>query len=356
MYRRLLVLLIVSFFGICLASSTGEYRTLINRDGKKLITELLSKQDGKITFRLKNGTKKYTVDISTLSDADQEFLEDWKAGSVEEIGGNDDEGAEANDWESNGPKSLYPRQKAEIKDQVKALLKASGRGASSEQKATDLLNVYRYLCGVPYDVKNDNQLNGFCAAAANICLQKGKLSHDFGHYTNKCNLSSMGDMVASVPQYINDAGANNRERRGHRRWCLNPPMEKTGFGSGGSAYSAMWSMDSGGSSRVKFWTYPGRGYFPKDYMHGTAWSYYQKGSVPSKDEIKITITKLKKSPEKKFSSREVPEGRDIGVKYVFTYGNTINFEPEKFSAGDRGAYWVSITGGGLRVGYVVEFF
>ena len=197
----------------------------------------------------------------------------------------------------------------------------------------------------------------FCRFNAKICLEKGTLSHGFGHYTNKCNLSSMGDVVASVPQYINDAGGNNREKRGHRRWCLNPSMEKTGFGSGGSAYSAMWAMDhSGRGSRAKFWSYPGKGYFPRDYMHGTAWSYYQQDGVPSKDKIKISIFKLLKAPEKNISSSAEPEGSDIGVKYISAYGNTINFEPDKFEAGDRGIYWVRITGGGLRVGYVVEFF
>ena len=343
-------------------ASAADYRTLISQGGRELKTELLSKSDEKITFRLRNSGKKYTVDISSLSAADQEFLADWlpEGAEVKDAGeAGDDEESDEEDLTSQGPKSLYPRTKAEIKDQIKALLKGEGRKnrASQEQKATNILNVYRYLCGVPYNVKNDRGLNSHCEAAAKICLQKGKLSHGFGHYTDKCNLSSMGDMVASVPQYIDDAGGNNRERRGHRRWCLNPAMGKTGFGSGGSAYSGMWSMDhSGRGTRAKFWSYPGKGYFPRDYMHGTAWSYYQQDAVPAKGKIKISIFKLRKVPEKKILSKTEPEGRDIGVKYISTYGNTINFEPDKFTAGDRGIYWVRITGGGLRVGYVVEFF
>lgn len=345
---------IVALLGLLPPLSAAEYRTLVNAEGKKIHTELVSKQNGQITFKMRNGRKNFTVDIASLSKADQEFLEDWSAEVLKDV----NRGEADEDLTSNDLKSLYPKSKSEIKDEIKVLLKGKGdeRRASDEQKAINLLNVYRYLCGVPATVKMDNKLNENCKEAAMICKEKGTLSHDFGHYTNKCNLSSMGDVVASVPQYIRDPGANNRERRGHRRWCLNPPMGKTGFGSGGSAYSGMWAMDNSGSSRVKSWSYPGRGYFPKDYLHGSAWSYYQQDSVPAKNEIVISITKLKKAPEKKFSSRSIPEGREIGIKYISAYGNTINFEPEDFSAGDRGIYWVSITGGGMRVGYVVEFF
>ncbi|NWK55327.1 CAP domain-containing protein [Verrucomicrobiaceae bacterium N1E253] len=344
---------------------TAEFRTLVNKEGKKIRTELISKQDGKVTFRLRSGARKtYTVDISSLSKADQEFLQDWQPDGGGEVGGDDagddDSGADdVDDGVSDGPKSLYPKTKQEIRSTVREILKTKDRSGEfrEEQKATNMLNVYRYLCGVPHKVKMDSKLNGHCEEAAMACLKKGGLSHDLGHYTNKCNLSSMGDVEASVAQYINDAGANNRERRGHRRWCLNPPMDKTGFGSGGSQYSAMWAMDGAGDgSRVKTWSYPGAGYFPKEYMHGTAWSFYMKGKVPPKDKIEISIFKLRKSPEKKISSNAEVEGRDIGVKYVFAYGNTINFEPKDFEAGDRGVYWVRITGGGLREGYVVEFF
>jgi len=203
----------------------------------------------------------------------------------------------------------------------------------------------------------DKKLNANCEEAANICKKNGKLSHDFGHFTDKSNLTTVGDMVDSVRRYIDDSGDNNREKRGHRKWCLNPPMKKTGFGSGGSSYSAMWAMDgSHDGSRVKTWSYPGEGYFPRDYMHGTGWSFYQKGKVPPKDKIEISIFKLHKAPTKKIPFSKDPEGKDIGVKYIAAYDNTINFEPKDFTAGDRGIYWVRITGGGMREAYVVEFF
>lgn len=338
--------------GLSLANA-GEYRTLTNSDGKKIKTELLTKKDGKITFKLQEERKKFTVPIDSLSEADQNYLKTWTP--------------EGGDWmnedpaepEASGAKSLYPKSKQEIRSEIREIMKrkSDAAGAVKEQKATNTLNVYRYLSGVPYDVEMDPDLNSKCAEAANICKEKGTLSHDFGHYTNKSNLSSMGDMVASVPQYIDDSGANNRDKRGHRRWCLNPGMEKTGFGSGGSRFSAMWSMDGAHKkSRLKSWSYPGKGYYPKDYMHGTAWSLYLNEKAPSRDKVKVEIYKLKKPPTKKLRSNEVPDGKEIGVKYIFTYMNTINFEPDDFTAGDRGVYWVRVTGSGLKEGYVVEFF
>lgn len=340
--------------------SAKEYRKLVNRDGKAIHAELLEKKDGKISFMLKNGIqnagKIYTVAIADLSDADQEFLADWKP---EKPKARAPWGGGASKRSAQGPSSAYySKGKGEIKTKVEELLAAhGGRKASEEQQATNLLNVYRYLCGVHSHVKNDQGLNNNCAQAAKICLRKGDLSHDFGHFTDRCNLSSMGDMIGSVPQYIDDAGDNNKEHRGHRRWCLNPEMGRTGFGSGGAAFSAMWSMDnSAGESRLKFWSYPGAGYFPKEHMHGTAWSYYQNGPVPSRDKLKVRIIKLKQAPERKLSSRDVPVGEEVGVRYVSTYLNTINFEPARFQAGDRGIYWVSITGGGLNVGYLVDFY
>ena len=340
--------------------TAGEARTLVNHAGKKINAELLSKTKDTITFRIGYHKKKYTVDISTLSEADQEYLEDWQPeGSKSNVATNKNAGEEDDENDENGPKSLYPRTKQEIKAKIKEILKDKGASqkSSKEQKATNSLNVYRYLCGVPAKVKMDTKLNGYCEEAAKACEDKGGLSHDLGHYTDKSNLSTMGDIIASVAQYIDDAGSNNRERRGHRKWCLNPPMKKTGFGSGRSGYSAMWAMDGAhDGSRVKTWSYPGAGYFPRDYMHGTGWSFYQKNNVPPKDKIQISIFKLRKAPTKKISMNDIPEGRNIGVRYISTYGNAINFEPENFTAGDRGIYWVRITGGGMREGYVVEFF
>ncbi|SHI74694.1 hypothetical protein SAMN02745181_0790 [Rubritalea squalenifaciens DSM 18772] len=329
----------------------GTVRDITNEFGKTIKVELITKTDLTVTFKLPGSSKTYTVDRASLSQSDQDFLQDWEpeAAAVE----TPKEEAEV------APSSrLYPKSKEEIRSTVREILgRKATNGARKEQDAVNLLNVYRYLCGVPYNVTQDSQLNSHSEAAAKICKEKGQLSHDFGHYTDKCNLFSGGDMVHSVEAYIDDSGDNNRERRGHRRWCLNPGMEKTGFGTGGSAYSAMWSMDGAfRKTRHKRWSYPGEGFYPREYMHGTGWSLYLDEAAPEKDRLTITIHKLRKRPEKPISFSQEPDGKDIGVRYIYTYNNTINFEPADFSAGDRGIYCVTVKGGGVRERYIVEFF
>ena len=70
----------------------------------------------------------------------------------------------------------------------------------------------------------------------------------------------------------------------------------------------------------------------------------------------MNVFKLKKSGVKTYSADDEVEGKDLGVKFVHTYDNTINFEPDDFSAGDRGSYWVRITGGGFHEGDLVELY
>ncbi len=44
-------------------------------------------------------------------------------------------------------------------------------------------------------------------------------------------------------------------------------------------------------------------------------------------------------------------GSKIGVQYIHTYGNTINFEPAKL-LNSRGIYLVRVIGGGVKEQYV----
>jgi hypothetical protein len=65
-------------------------------------------------------------------------------------------------------------------------------------------------------------------------------------FTDDTGRTMVGKQVDCVSQFMEDGGANNRDERGHRAWCLNARMGKVGFGSGGGSYSAMWCMDGSG--------------------------------------------------------------------------------------------------------------
>jgi hypothetical protein len=163
-------------------------------------------------------------------------------------------------------------------------------------------------------------------------------------------------MEQSVADYINDSGENNRDRRGHRAWCLNPPMGKVGFGSAGASYSAMWCMDRSGKGKTpEFWAYPGQGFYPQEYVLGNAWSVYFAQSISDVSKVEVEVFRLSKRPEKALPLHGDIDGRVVPILHKSkSLLNGINFEPEEPNR--KGVYWVRVTGGGLRCGYVVEIF
>ncbi len=251
---------------------------------------------------------------------------------------------------------LYPR----TKDEIRAALREIGQRDKPKDLNKEVhdaicrLNGYRYLSGVTSSVGTEPHMVEGADDAAKACAAAGTISHSLGHSTNKCNLSQgHHDMAATVNGYIGDGGDNNRERRGHRRWCLNPPMQNAGFGREGS-FSAMWCMDSGGQKTRAPWSYPGRGLYPLEYVHGNAWSFYMTGPLPA--ETKVRIWKLSSRPELSIPWGEEPKGREIEVGYSFVYDNTINFEPDPKIHGKRGIYWVRVHGRSVREQYLTELF
>lgn len=251
------------------------------------------------------------------------------------------------------------KEKSEIRKKIQEILKRPApKGISSKvQDAVNLLNVYRYLSGVSYDVKAKESLNEAAFDAAQICRQKGTLSHGFGHSTDKCNLAMNSGgltMANSVTQYMEDSGANNRAQRGHRRWCLYPQMGKTGFGIDGG-FSAMYVFDFTGRKGRKNHAYPGEGFYPVKYLHGNGWSYHlAEGNVPA--QVDVSVWKLKKYQAKPPRWSEEPDGKKFPTNYVNTYQDTVVFEPQDDPVTRRGTYLVRLEGRGFKEQYLVHLF
>ncbi len=251
---------------------------------------------------------------------------------------------------------LYPRTKEEIRSALREIEQRDKPKDLNKEvhDAICRLNAYRYLSGVMSNVGTEPRMVEGSYDASKACAAAGTISHSLGHSTDKCNLSAgHHDIASTVDGYIGDGGDNNRERRGHRRWCLNPPMQNAGFGREG-IYSAMWCMDSGGQKPRDPWAYPGRGLYPREYVKGNAWSFYMTGALP--DDTKVRIWKLLSRPEQSIPWGEEPKGREIEVGYSFVYDNTINFEPDPKILGKRGIYWVRVHGRGVREQYLTELF
>jgi hypothetical protein len=338
-----------------LGFAQGDWHTFTDTKGRKLVGKILKVEADSVLVELKGNGRQVRLAFDSLSQEDIGYVKIVGV-APETAKPADSQPATSAPEDEPGKSRLYPRSKEEIRAGIREIEKRPKPADVSKDihEATQQLNIYRFLCGVPSEVKPDPDFSKNAEDAALACKKNGGLSHALGHSTDKCNLSSVPDVKASVGQYIEDSGDNNRDVRGHREWCLNPPMGKVGFGSGGDSYSAMWCMDSSGKSVRGAWSYPGMGLFPLEYMHGNAWSVYGVGKPGSVDKLKVEVFKLPKRPEKSLSVNGEIDGRVIKVNHVSLGMGGINFEPEE--PAKRGVYWVRVSGDGVREGYLVELY
>lgn len=266
---------------------------------------------------------------------------------------------EASEKNTARSKALYPRTKESINKTIAAIQAKKGSGNLAEaQEAVNALNVYRYLCGVPFSVKVNASMCAQAQSAADACAAKGTLSHSLGAYTDQCNLAAASGnlpMVDTVHIYMDDAGANNREVRGHRQHCLKYGLTSTGFGKQ-KGFGAMRVMLGGGAKMPKMkrgWSYPGNGFYPAAWMKGNGWSYYAPAGVSMK-KANVAMWKLAQPPTKAPTPSELQQAQKISIGSVFKHDGQIVFEPGIQTP--EGIYWVEIKAGNFSDKYVVEFF
>src|SRR5439155_5019923 len=158
-----------------------------------------------------------------------------------------------------GKNAWYPRSAGEMKAMLKVLDPSRNHRADVQTAYIHRLMQHRYICNVPYEgLHADDKLVELAEHAALICEKIGHLSHnpekppgmDDAEYAlckkgaGSSNLfSGVTDPVRCVDGWMDDSDRSNIDRVGHRRWCLNPKMLKTGFGRAGN-YAAMHSFDS----------------------------------------------------------------------------------------------------------------
>jgi hypothetical protein len=236
------------------------------------------------------------------------------------------------------------------------------------------LQAYRHLCGLPWqNLELVPEWNLRCDAAAEICRRIGHLDHtpacppdmDPARYrlgyegTTHSNLAMDSSLPDSVDGYMDDSDRSNIDRVGHRRWCLNPAMGKTGFGTDGG-FHAMWSMDaSGGSAKgVANVFYPPRGYVPVDLFtaHRAFSISLLRGSAPKKDALAVKITAL--------DDDYLPNGEPLHLDWCEVaaggYGGSpcIVFRAPAIVVAPNSRYVVEVSSDGGKssdLRYVVEF-
>ena len=182
----------------------------------------------------------------------------------------------------------------------------------AQQQALNCLNFVRSLAGLE-DVSLDplytlRAQNGALLLAANDHLdhnapqpagmpddqyESAHMGTSLGNIA-KFNWMKPDILVDGVSYFARDDGEANLAVLGHRRWLLNPLMEKTGFGlanaESGMSYVTMYAVDMGNADAV--WNHvawPCGGVFPVELMRATLpWSVSLNDALygaPSRIEV-----------------------------------------------------------------------
>ncbi len=273
---------------------------------------------------------------------------------------------------------------ASIKDAV-----ASAESQDAREQAVRMLMGYRYLCDLPWrDIMLDRTYIAHTEAASQLLLKVGTLTHtpknpglpeaeyQFGYRgTIRSNLQyssngTISDIPHTVKGYMDDSDPSNIEMVGHRRWCLNPKMLKTGFGSSG-LYSAMYSLDNSRENVPDYdhIAFPTPGMTPVEWFKKHyAWNISlnpSKYSAPEQGKVKARIFPARYSSNTgKVDKAAAPlpmnmlkvSNIGMGIRYC------IIFRPVLEAINPGASYVVEITGvkdasgTDIKIEYLVAFF
>ena len=342
------------------ARGDAGFQDLYSKEGVLIQARVIKIEGGKVYLVRKKDGRRFTVPVERFDETTRKSLERGNALPADE---------------ASPPKNkkFYPRTKNEIRKAfltIESAAEEQTKFSKEEQEACGMLNIYRYLCFLPYKVKLDRKMcEGAVIAAKGFESWSGdrknpsSTPHDVNPEAKMCCLSAVGALPESIRNYIVDSGDRNRHDRGHRGACLNPRLGKIGLGRS-AEFCAMWSTDKSGKApryRDGFFAYPSPGYFPVEFLEpDTAWTVYFPGKgLPDKEDVELKVYRLSTMLEKTPRHGEAPpESTELEVGYLSVAEGLIpcvNFEPNIVpEAGD--IYWVSVKARSLKVAYLVEFF
>ena len=182
--------------------------------------------------------------------------------------------------------------------------------ADTQASALGMLNEIRYIAGLSHNVASYNSYIELTQAGALTNYINDELTHypvqPTGMNSSLYALGKEGcaksniawSSAANVPitktivtGWMADEDANNLDSVGHRRWCLNPAMARTGFGAvtgDNGTYAAMYSMDNSGSSSVSKVVWPAQ-VMPTEYFNASyPWSISSSTAFPGGTSITLT--------------------------------------------------------------------
>jgi hypothetical protein len=258
-------------------------------------------------------------------------------------------------WVLAGEKSGSDKRTAkEVKEILAAIRSPKEKKADEKNQALARLKAYRYLAGVPYrDLVLDEEMNKTCQAGVKLCSLLGRMEHlpknpglpedEFKLAFSGTSRSNLGfgykTLADAVDGWMFDTTDGSETLVGHRRWCLNPSMQKTGFGHDGK-FTALCILDQSRDNipDFEFISYPGRDFMPLEFFHPqAAWSVTlnpKKYKTPAKDyKPQVFLADAAGAPKGE------PLPLDIAKVDTLPFGidNCLIFRPEKLklAAGDR---------------------
>ena len=336
--------------------------SLTSSDGRTIEARILQIEDSAVIVQLPADKRVIPIELVRLAAEDAAYLRQVRANSdriwaarKEDIPPPPPDGSEP---AAGGP--YFQRTRREIEGGIRRILaRPTARGISAPvQAAENGLNVYRFLCGVPYETRADAKLNDHAREAALACERAGRPGHDLGHHTGSCSITTEAGEPAIVYRSMEDSGAHNRGILAHRAWMLHPPIARAGFGAGKDAYSAMWVMDTSGRAATGTWAYPSPGFFPLRYLHGDAWSFYGAPDPGKAANVRVEVHRLDQRPAGSLSPRDPLPGLALRVPHVGISKATgvpaINFEVERPFR--HGVHAVRLTVGTWTRQYVVDLY
>ena len=231
-----------------------------------------------------------------------------------------------------------------------------------------MLNNIRYIAGLNYDVALDDGFNEECQAGALINKINGSISHypqqpsdmsdEMYQLAYKgCNESNIAWGFSTLNKcivfgWMSDEDEGNISSVGHRAWCLNPTMGKTGFGVVDNYYN-MHSFDGSHTSSVKNISWPAQN-MPVEYFEkNMPWSIFT-GSSETASDVKVTLTRQSDGKVWNFS-QDSADGYFNCTNYI--QSGTIVFRPSDITGyNDGDVFTVSVTGVKTPLSYTVSFF
>ncbi|WP_152396617.1 S-layer homology domain-containing protein [Paenibacillus guangzhouensis] len=246
------------------------------------------------------------------------------------------------------------------------------------QQGLDATNFYRFISGLPGDLRLDPSLNEQAQYGAVLVSTLGRLSHypsqpsdmdkafyDKGYrsttssnlyYTTRSLDSNL--LVDSVRAYMDDSDDKNIDNVGHRRWILNPQLQQIGFGLAAhqdKSYSSMQVQDKSRTNTIdyNYSLFPNQGAFPLEaFKSDYAWSVQlnpKRFQEPALDDVRVELIRL--GDQRRWTFDQSTQDKDIEQLHfnisTINYGNNyaITFRPDDVQLLKNGdVFKVNITG------------